>query len=161
MTEPAMSLEPVRKRVRVDSSVEHAFRTFTEGIGTWWPLQTHSISVNVDGSDPPQAVVFEQTVGGRVYEVAADGRECTWATILVYEAPHRIVLEWKVTPSAPPTEVEVEFVPDGDGTIVHLEHRGFERYTVEGEGARASYDSGWSRVLGLYEAAAKAGSMSR
>jgi uncharacterized protein YndB with AHSA1/START domain len=150
MTETTMSLEPVRKRVRVACPIEHAFRTFTDAIGTWWPTQTHSMSVRADGSDPPEAVVFEPRAGGRVYEVAKDGRECDWATILVYEAPRRIVLEWKVNPAAPPTEVEVAFAPDGDGTVVELEHRGFERYTEEGEATRASYDSGWPGVLRLF-----------
>ena len=100
---------------------------------TWWPLGTHSISVGPDGEHPPEQVVFEQATGGRVYEIAQDGRECDWATILAYEPPHRIVLEWTVNPAAPPTEVEVLFTPDGDGTIVEVEHRGWERYAEGGD----------------------------
>jgi len=98
-------------------------------------------------------VVFEQRAGGRVYERAHDGRECDWATILVFEPPHRIVLEWKVNPAAPPTEVEVGFEADGDGTVVELEHRGWERYADGGDAARSSYDSGWPGVLRRYEEA--------
>ena len=93
MTDTRTSLGPVRKRVRVACDLEHAFRTFTEGIGAWWPVETHSISAGPDGSQPPEAVVFEPRTGGRVYERAEDGRECEWAAILVYDAPHRIVLE--------------------------------------------------------------------
>lgn len=156
MTEVETALAPVRKRVRVASDAEHAFRTFTDGIETWWPLRTHSISVGPDGEHAPERVVFEQESGGRVYEIAHDGRQCNWATILVYEPPRRLVLEWKVTPGAPPTEVEVLFTADGDGTIVELEHRGWERYAEGGDLARASYDSGWPGVLGLYEGAAEA-----
>ena len=151
MTDTQIALETVRKRVRVRCDVEHAFRTFTEAIGTWWPLETHSISAGPDGGQPPEAVVFEQRTGGRVYEKARDGRECDWATILVYEPPQRIVLEWTVNPTAPPTEVEVSFTADDDGTIVELEHRGWERYTEGGQTARSSYDSGWPGVLRLYE----------
>ena len=62
-----------------------------------------------------------------MYERAPDGQEHDWAAILVYEPPHRVVLEWKVNSAAPPTEVEVRFTQDGDGTRVELEHRGWER----------------------------------
>ena len=78
---------------------------------------------------------------------ARDGKECDWATILVFEPPHRVVLEWTVNSSAPPTEVEVRFMQDGDGTLVDLEHRGWERYEGGGADERGSYDSGWSGVL--------------
>jgi len=156
MTEVETALAPVRKRVRVACDVEHAFRMFTDGIETWWPLRTHSISGGPDGEHAPERVVFEQGSGGRVYEIGHDGRQCNWATILVYEPPRRLVLEWKVTTGAPPTEVEVLFTPDDKGTIVELEHRGWERYAEDGDLARASYDSGWPGVLGLYEGAAEA-----
>jgi uncharacterized protein YndB with AHSA1/START domain len=146
-------LAPVRKQITVACSVEQAFRTFTEGIGTWWPVRTHSITADADGSNPPEAVVFETEAGGRLYERARDGRECDWATILVWEPPHRIVLEWKVNPVAPPTEVEVGFAPASTGTRVELEHRGWERYADGGSAERASYDSGWHGVLGRYEGA--------
>jgi len=144
-------LAPVRKQVRVACDVEHAFRTFTTDIGTWWPVKTHSISAGPDGSNAPESVIFEGTTGGRVYETARDGRQCDWATIRVYEPPSRIVLEWAVNPARPATEVEVTFTPDGDGTLVVLEHRGWERDAAEGEAWRSGYDSGWITVLERYE----------
>jgi uncharacterized protein YndB with AHSA1/START domain len=155
MTE--MPIEPVRKRVRVKGPAAQAFETFTDGIGTWWPVTTHSITAGEDGSNPPQDVVVEPAVGGRVYEVAHDGRECEWGTLLAYEPPQRIVIEWRVNPAAPPTEVEVRFLPDGDGTLVELEHRGWERYVKEEEAAaaRLSYDSGWPGVLERFTEAAR------
>jgi len=139
------AIEPVRKQIAVACDVESAFRTFTEDIATWWPVETHAIT------EKPETIVFEQTAGGRVYERARGGRECDWAKILVFEPPHRVVLEWKVDPAAPPTEVEVRFSPDGDGTRVELEHRGWES---GGESRRAEYDSGWPGVLDRYRKAA-------
>jgi uncharacterized protein YndB with AHSA1/START domain len=136
-----IAIEPVRKQIAVAADVESAFRTFTEDIASWWPVETHSIT------GQPETVVFEQGAGGRVYERARGGSECDWATILVFEPPHRVVLEWKVNPAAPPTEVEVRFSPDGDGTRVELEHRGWERDTSKGPERRAGYDSGWPGVL--------------
>ena len=144
------AIEPVRKQIAVASDVETAFRTFTEDIATWWPTETHSIT------EQPETVVFEQSSGGRVFERTPDGKECDWATILVFDPPHRVVLEWKVNSAAPPTEVEVRFTQDGDGTLVELEHRGWERYESGGAEAREGYDSGWPSVLAKYGAAASA-----
>lgn len=153
MTMPETSTEPVRKRVRVACSAEDAFATFTEGIGTWWPVRSHSITVSEDGSNPPQDVVIEPTAGGRVYEVAHDGRQCDWGTLLAWDPPSRLVIEWRVNPAAPPTEVEVRFVPDGEDTVVELEHRGWERYPTGGVDERAAYDSGWVPVLDSFSGA--------
>ena len=135
------ALEPVRKQILVDCDVETAFRTFTDDIATWWPVEGHSITG--EGTTPCSS----QRTGGRMYERARDGQEHDWAAILVYEPPHRVVLEWKVNPAAPPTEVEVRFSADGDGTRVELEHRGFEQYPSGGTEERGSYDTGWSYVL--------------
>jgi uncharacterized protein YndB with AHSA1/START domain len=142
------AIEPVRKQLSVDCDPETAFRTFTEDIATWWPVETQSIT------ERPESVVFEQSLGGRVYERARDGGEHDWATILVYEPPSRVVVEWKVNSAAPPTEVEVRFSPDGDGTRVELEHRGWERYASGGAEERKGYDSGWAGVLERYKEAA-------
>ncbi len=46
--------------------------------------------------------------------------------------------------------VQWYLVPDGAGTRVELEHRGFERLGERGEVARASYDGGWPTVLGRF-----------
>jgi uncharacterized protein YndB with AHSA1/START domain len=156
VTEVDTARSPVRKRIRVACDVEHAFRTFTEGIRSWWPVRTHSISAGPNGEHPPEAVVLESTTGGRLYEVAHDGRECNWATIRVFDFPRRLVLEWNVNPAIPATEVEVLFTRDGEGTIVELEHRGWERLTTDAEATRASYDSGWQSVLGCYTRAVPA-----
>jgi uncharacterized protein YndB with AHSA1/START domain len=142
------ALEPVRKQLAVACDVETAFQTFTEDIAKWWPTQTHSIT------DNPETVVFESAAGGRVYERTPTGKECDWARILVYEPPHRVVLEWLVNPAVPPTEVEVRFMPDGEGTRVELEHRGWERDADTGEARRAEYNSGWPGILEKYRAAA-------
>jgi hypothetical protein len=48
----------------------------------------------------------------------------------------------------------VRFVPDGDGSRVELEHRGWERLGEAAAEAREGYDTGWDTVLGLYASAA-------
>jgi uncharacterized protein YndB with AHSA1/START domain len=159
MSSAQATIEAIRKTVTIDCTAEHAFRVFTEGIGTWWPLHTHSISVMDDGSGAPETAVMEPRVGGRLYERTRDGRECDWGIVLVWDPPTRIVLEWRVNRDNPPTEVEVRFSRDGDGTRVDLEHRGWERYPADvGPRTRASYASadGWEGVFGAYAAQAGA-----
>ena len=138
----------IRKSVVVPLDVDAAFALFTEELATWWPVESHSIH----HGDAP--VVFERRVGGELYERAPDGRRAHWATVLAWSPPHEFVLEWKVSPDAPATQVHVRFAGEGDGTRVDLEHRGWERYGAEAAAAHADYDGGWDVVLGRYVDAA-------
>jgi uncharacterized protein YndB with AHSA1/START domain len=71
--------------------------------------------------------------------------------VIAWEPPNRFVLEWKVDPdAAAPTEVEVRFAPEGDGTRVELEHRGFERLGEAAEEAHQRYSKGWPTVFQDY-----------
>ena len=150
--EADIGLEPIRRAITVECSQEHAFRTFTEGIGSWWPVHTNSIGVMGDGSGAPVDVVLEQRPDGELGEVAADGTHKSWGRVLVWEPPHRLVLHWN--PAARyPTEVEVRFVAQGGVTRVELEHRAWEQYGEEAEEARQSYINGWPGVLASYEQA--------
>jgi uncharacterized protein YndB with AHSA1/START domain len=143
----------VRKTVTEAASLERAFEVFTEKIATWWPLDTYSI-----GQGRTEDVVVESREGGRVYEVIAGGEEAYWATVTAWEPPRRLALSWKVNPKAAgPTEIEVRFTPEGDGTRVDLEHRGFERLGEDAREGSKSYDEGWNLVLGCYGKAADAG----
>lgn len=145
MTE-MLTVAPVVKSVRVDCDVETAFRTFTRDMTSWWPLETHALHPGA-----VREVVWEERDGGEVYEISTSGEKAHWATVLAWAPPTRLVLAWHVNPDAPaPTEVDVRFSPDGDGTRVDLEHRYWERL---GEGAadtRERYETGWDIVLGRY-----------
>jgi uncharacterized protein YndB with AHSA1/START domain len=131
----------VRKTIRVNCSPEHAFEVFTDRIHSWWPHETHS-----PADQRPDSTTFEPRVGGRVYNTAG-GKEFEWATVLAWEPPSRFVVDWHVTPGNPSTELEVRFLPEGDGTRVELEHRGWERYGAEADETYASYNNGWDAVL--------------
>jgi uncharacterized protein YndB with AHSA1/START domain len=100
-------------------------------------------------------VVFEPRVGGRLYEVTSEGVEGVWAEVLTYEPPARSVLAWKPNDRPePPTEVEIQFEPDGDGTIVRLEHRGWDELGARAAEAREGHDGGWQLPLERFVAAA-------
>ena len=141
----ALVIEVVRKTVTVDCTVEEAFRVFTADALIWWPVENHSIHQTVS------EIVFEPQVGGQVYEVSEAGERGHWATVLQWDPPNRLVLAWNVMKAEDlPTEVEVRFLSEGDGTRVELEHRGWERLTEGGAEKRDNYDSGWDFVLGRY-----------
>ncbi len=150
------TVEAIRKSVVVNCPVERAFQVFTEGIAGWWPLHTHSISVMDDGSEPPVTAVFEPRLGGRLYERTADGRELLWGTVIAWEPPRHVIIAWHANPTAPAaTEIDVRFEPEGGGTRVELEHRGWERLGPElAAKAREDYANGWPAVFGAYEQAA-------
>ena len=143
----ALVIEAVRKTVTVDCVVEEAFRVFTSDAISWWPTETHSLH-----EGKVREIVFEEREGGEVYELSSDGEKGHWATVLAWGPPGRLVLAWNVANAeALPTEVEVRFTAEGDGTRVELEHRGWEALAEEGAEKRGNYDTGWDHVLGLYE----------
>lgn len=153
-----MTLDPIHASVSVHRTPEDAFRIFTADMGTWWPVDRFSLAVDeYEGRVKVESVVVEEREGGRIYELMSDGGEGTWATILTWEPPQRLVLAWKPnTSDRPPTEIEVTFTPDGDGTRVVLEHRGWELLGDMAERARSGYGENWDGVLALYTAAAEA-----
>ncbi len=151
-------IEPIRRSVTVDCSPEHAFRVFTKELDTWWPLHTHAIADQETGLEVVR-VEFQEHVGGHVIEHASDGSWASWAEVLVWDPPVRFVLAWKPNDRpVPPTEVDVRFVAEGNGTRVDLEHRGWERLGELAAEGRADYASegGWVLVLGRFVAAANA-----
>jgi uncharacterized protein YndB with AHSA1/START domain len=149
-------IEPIHAAVTVRRTPEDAFRIFTQEMGSWWPLQAFSMAEDDEAQLKAESVVFEEREGGRVYEVMSDGTEGTWATILAWDPPHRLVLAWKPNRTDnPPTELEVTFTPEGDGTRVDLAHRGWERLGAMAEAARAGYGENWNGVLALFVGAAE------
>ena len=98
---------------------------------------------------------FEDRGGWKLIERAKDGRENVWAEVLDYEFASRLRMTWHPgrTSEEMPTEVELTFVADGEGTTVVLEHSGWEKCNEERRGVRANYDSGWDPVLDRYKTA--------
>lgn len=147
------TVQAIQRHVEVTADPARAFRLFTADIGSWWPTQTHSLAAGEEQA--VRSVVFEERTGGRVYEVAADGTEDPWATVLAWEPPTRLVLAWKPSHrDEPPTEVEVRFTATDSGTRVNLEHRGWERLGSAASERAESYPDGWVLVLSRFAAAA-------
>lgn len=131
-------LTPVLKVRELPCSTAVAFTLFTDRMGEWWPIETHSVA-----GDRVQTITVEPVVGGHVYETDDAGVRRDWATVVVHEAPHLLVLDWYAgqTPDDA-TRVEITITPSGSACRLCLEHTGWTA-----SGVRDNYDSGWDLVL--------------
>ena len=150
------AIAPVRKSIRVQAPIAHAFDVFTAGLTRWWP-PNHGIS-----KKPIAKVLMEPRLGGRWLEISEDGTETTVATIIAWDRPHRLVLQWQVNAQWQPdqamkSEVEVRFTEDGaDATTVDLLHHKFETLGAEGGASmRHDVDRGWPGLLDRFAAEAE------
>jgi uncharacterized protein YndB with AHSA1/START domain len=140
----------------VEAPLEHAFRVFTEGIGSWWNPDHHILQAEL------AEMVFEPYVGGHIIDRGTDGSECRWSRVLAYEPPRRVCFSWDISlrwelegDHAKASEIEVVFTADGPArTHVVLTHRHLDRHGDGWEGMRDAVKAGWS--LEAFAAAAAA-----
>jgi uncharacterized protein YndB with AHSA1/START domain len=141
----------VRSTVTVKLPRDEAFRLFTERMGSWWPMATHSV-YEADVVD----VILEPMVGGRLYEATADGRTSDWGRVTAWDPVDRVAMTWHPGyEEALESLVEVTFTDDADGgTRVDLLHTGWEAHGTEAEQMASGYREGWPIVLGFFARAA-------
>lgn len=151
MSQPPVT---VNRHVVVNATTAEAFDVFVGRFGEFKPKEHNLLEVDI------VETVFEPRVGGSIYDRGADGSECRWARVLVYEPPHRVVFSWDIGPTWQvesdhelTSEVEVRFVVEsGDRTRVELEHRHLDRHGPGWEGVAfgVSDDQGWPLYLDGY-----------
>ncbi|MFK8024567.1 MAG: SRPBCC domain-containing protein [Ilumatobacter sp.] len=137
-----MTVAPVVRAARVERTPSAAFRIFTDEIGAWWPLPTHSTFGDRSGG-----LAF---VDGRLVEMSITGDEAVWGNVTVWEPGSRLVFSWHPGQSNDvASEVEVSFQADGEGTRVVVEHRGWEAFGADAAARRNGYTgpSAWGHVL--------------
>ncbi|MGF1467373.1 MAG: SRPBCC domain-containing protein [Sandaracinaceae bacterium] len=151
---------PEHDHVRVQALVRvppaEAFRLFTEDIDRWW---RHGRAYRA-GPTGGSVVHLEPRVGGALYEAfetESGGHVERTGTVLAWEPPERLLLEWRHGNFAPAerTEVEVRFAPSPSGTQVTLVHRGWSAIRPDhpvrhGDAPRAflrSHGLWWGRLL--------------
>lgn len=145
--------EPLRFAFDVACSVEHAFRVWTAGIGSWWPAD-HSVS-----GEPGLTVVLEPGEDGRIFERTSDGAEHQWGEITVWEPPHHLGYRWYLRADrADATDVSIRFLSSESGTRVEIEHDGWERLGARGGAWRERNHQGWTTLLPHYRDAVAGGS---
>jgi len=151
---------PIRKSIRVKASPQRAFDVFVGGMGQWW-LKSHSLL-----KSPQKEVIVEPRAGGRWFEIGDDGGEQDWGRVLDWSPPGRVVLAWQLNADWTydpefETTVEVNFLPDGEYTVVEFEHRDLERFGPRAQEVRGDYDTGmdggWAALLDMYRQAVEAG----
>jgi uncharacterized protein YndB with AHSA1/START domain len=137
----ALPIPPVVKTVTVRCAPATAFRVFTADIGRWWPLSKFSMDTAADCR-------FEPTVGGRLYEVGADGGETLWGHVLAWDPPHALAFSWQVQCSPEEAQrIDVTFRAVADGTEVRLVHAGWDKLHARAAERRDAYDGGWIEVF--------------
>jgi len=126
---PAHTASPSGDRVRVSVQVDApppvAFEVFTHQIDLWW---RHGMAWR-SGARGTSVVHLEPRLGGRLFEQLHTATEplVQTGTVIGWEPPHHLVLEWRGVNFAPDerTTVDVRFEAHGDGTLVTLVHSGF------------------------------------
>lgn len=143
-----MGTEPLRMTFTVDCPAVHAFTVWTARISAWWPAD-HTVS-----GDAGLNVVLEPVVGGRIFERTQSGVEHDWGEVTVWEPPRRLGYLWHLRRDrADATEVEITFTERDGGTVVAIEHRGWDRLGALGPDWREANKGGWSTLLPHYIAA--------
>jgi len=137
-----MTLAPVLRSVWVPQDPADAFDLFTNDIGAWWPLPTHGMFGERSGG-----LGF---VNDELREIATDGTETVWGSVLEWTPPSKLVITWHPGREADDhSEVEVRFESANPGTNVVLEHRGWEHFGSEAMRRRRPYvgPGAWGSVL--------------
>jgi len=132
----------IRKSIWIRRPPETSFKVFCEDIGEWWPG-------GFGGKD--SKLFLEREVGGRFYERRGDGTEYEIGRVTAYQAPSLVAFTWRAPSWDVHTQVEIRFSAEAGGTRVEIEHSGWEQ-DAKTRDARKNYDSGWSKILGHYEA---------
>jgi len=146
-------MDPLLYEFEVDCGVSHAFETWTARVSTWWP-RDHTL-----GGHSDVEVVSEAGVGGRIYERHPDGTEHNWGEFLLWEPPSRLVYLWHIGSGRDDaTEVEITFSEADAGTIVQIEHRGWERLGAGAGERRTTNKSGWGALTPHYISACRVAS---
>ena len=137
----------------VACSAEHAFRTWTAEIGTWWPSD-HTVTGEAD-----LRIVIQGRVGGRIYERTADGVEHDWGEVTVWGPPRNWAICGTCAKTARmllrSTSALSPWAPTR--TRVQIEHSGWERLGAVGEERRAKNLVGWETLLPHFRAAVARG----
>ena len=148
-----MTTEPIVKSVHVPLTPAAAFDLFTARMGTWWPVESHSVSAGQGA--PSQSLTLDGGLDSELVEVKADGKREVWGKILEWVPGEAFRMTWhpgKLPAEA--TEVRVTFTASGGGTEVVLTHSGWEALGDEGAKSRGGYNEGWVGVLERFVKAA-------
>jgi uncharacterized protein YndB with AHSA1/START domain len=144
---PAEREAPITFEYALGCSSEDAFDAYTGRIGEWWdPRYTANAETLV-------GVTVEPRLGGRLYATHRDLGEHDWGEVTAWEPGRRLVHTFNLAQDPRhPSEVAVEFVPAGDGCIVHFAHGGW----TDANAAERKKFGDWPALLERFVALADA-----
>ncbi|MGH2803170.1 MAG: SRPBCC family protein [Thermoleophilaceae bacterium] len=123
--------EPLRHELRIAAPPEVVFPYFTDParMVAWMGV----------------AALLDPRPGG-TFRLEANGRDVVLGEYLEVEAPRRVVFTWgfegtERVAAAGSTRVEVTLEPDGNGTLLTLDHHGLP------DRAREAHEQGWNHYL--------------
>ena len=150
-----MSTTAATATVEVPCDPDTAFEIFTRDIGAWWKRGTYYWN----DADRGLEYRLEPQVGGRLVEVydLETGEGFEIGRVLAWEPGKRLVFTWRQGNWDPTesTDVEVRFEPSASGTLVTVEHGGWERVPSADRSQIEGYGEGWAELLGFYAGAAE------
>lgn len=118
-------LSSITFEYRLACTPERAFDTYAERIGEWWDSRYTA------SAETFERATIEPGKGGRVYESHRGGGTYEWGEVRTWEPGRRLVHSFVLAQDpAHPSEVAVEFVPDGDGCLVRFAHGGWTEANV-------------------------------
>jgi hypothetical protein len=132
------SVAPIRREVLVDADPDRAFVVFTEQIGSWWPVEEHSVH------GERSTVTFDSR---EIVEISGDGQRTVWGDVTEWRPGERVAFNWYPSADADhASHVTVSFTAANEQTLVSLVHERWEVF-ADPAAARAEYDEGWPVVL--------------
>jgi hypothetical protein len=130
---------------------EDAFDVFTREIDLWWKEGPRfRVSGRRRGT-----LHFEPGVDGRLFEtfeLSKGSRTIEVGRVTEWDAPARLVLEWRGVNYKPDekTFVEVAFEPQGEGTLVTVRHRGWSALRDDHPARHGLVGAAFSRMIGMW-----------
>jgi uncharacterized protein YndB with AHSA1/START domain len=146
----------VLAQVFLDAWPEEAFAIFVDELG----FGMHIIGSSLIGPETGGYVRFRRDAGGRfvqVYDaVAREGVEL--GRVTVWSPGSRLAFTWREPdwPEGASTDVDVRFEPIFGGTLVRVEHWGFDRIGRRATQAGTGYEAAWTAALGWVAGRARA-----
>jgi len=140
-------LDPLISTIEVPCGQEDAFKVFVEDMGSWWPLDKRSMSM-FDGK-PAKSVSLDAKVGGKIIEIAHDGKEHLWGTVKTFDPFDSISMDFHMgLPASTASLVTVVFTKiKNNSTKVVLTQSNWESFGDLAEKMRGGYGSGWILIF--------------
>lgn len=130
----------VALEVDIAASPERVWKAFTQEIVAWWPKDFY-VGAN------PKGFVFEEKLGGRLYEDRGDGQGLVWYHVTELQKPGMLRLSGELTPEfGGPARLQtrIDFVPTSTGTRFRLLDTAFGRL---GPAFEHSVTTGWKMLF--------------